>query len=114
MGHWTPMGIEPTDYDGDDDEYWNIWLKIFKMCLGTHFVITGHVCTGKITVKIYKLPSASKQGHLIISLLCQMQKTQFSLHRANSAKNYKISPVDLLTSKYLSRDNHHILSMKSN
>ena len=20
MGHWTPMGIEPTDYHDDDDE----------------------------------------------------------------------------------------------
>ena len=21
MGHWTPTGIEPTDYDDDDDFY---------------------------------------------------------------------------------------------
>ena len=21
MGHWTPTGVEPMDYDDDDDEY---------------------------------------------------------------------------------------------
>ena len=24
MGHWTPTGIEPTDYDDDDDQAYGI------------------------------------------------------------------------------------------
>jgi len=28
MGHWTPAGIEPRDYDDDYDEYYSDQLGI--------------------------------------------------------------------------------------
>ena len=33
MGHWTPMGVEPTDYDDDDDPIIEIACTI-KFTLG--------------------------------------------------------------------------------
>ena len=28
MGHWTPTGIGPTDYDDDDDDYISVTLSV--------------------------------------------------------------------------------------
>ena len=33
MGHWTPTGVEPMDYDDDDDIY--IWPFCTKIGAGT-------------------------------------------------------------------------------
>ena len=34
MGHWTPTGVEPKDYDNhdDDDEYQSMPINYFKHC----------------------------------------------------------------------------------
>ena len=31
MGHWTPTGIEPTDYDDDDDAPPIQWVILFRV-----------------------------------------------------------------------------------
>ena len=39
MGHWTPMGIEPMNYDDDDDIYIYINIYIF-----IHIYICIYIC----------------------------------------------------------------------
>ena len=44
MGHWTPTGIEPMDYDDDDDELNYEIVSIF--IFGTKFpqiIISMHI-----------------------------------------------------------------------
>ena len=36
MGHWTPTGIEPTDYDDDDDLYTISYTYMYIMYIHLH------------------------------------------------------------------------------
>ena len=43
MGHWTPTGVEPKDYDDDDDDFvvlWAILIKVSKLKLISYAVIS--------------------------------------------------------------------------
>ena len=67
MGHWTPTGIEPTDYDdGDDDacSRWSVcfqrlteWAETWRRVWGTETKFAGRNFRMTFFLKIFILTS---------------------------------------------------------